>query len=191
MRRKWYAVLTLFFAVTAVSFARAQSSTLTKATFFTQTTHEDKDEESCVNVEVKTASGAMIAHAYKKDCSHSDRTEYREGSRHQFDLTIDSPGLARDAAKGFKVVMWKQRGSGRNGHYDHNDHDYYDDHDDHDDHYYGDHDDHYDDRNAWAFDVRVSLSFSSSEPLSASKDNIILVSGRGNKKASVSFANGD
>jgi hypothetical protein len=173
MRRKWYVVPALLLAATAVSLARAQTSTLTKATLFTQTTHEDKDEEVCVNVEVKTASGAMIAHAYRQDCSHSDRTEYREGSRHQFDLIIDSSGLARDAAKGFKVVMWKQRGYGHDDHYDD------DDHDDHDD------------RNAWAFDVRVSLSFSNGEPLSASKDNVVLVSRRGDQKPSVGFANGD
>jgi hypothetical protein len=162
MRKRLSVVFALFLAATAVSLCRAQNSTLTKATLFTQTTHEDKEEEVCVNVEVKTASGTMIAHAYHQDCGHRDRNEYNEGSRHQFDLTINSPGLARDATKGFKVHMWKQRG--------------YDDEDDHD---------------AWAFNVRVSLFFSSGEPLTASKDNVVLVFRRGSEKPFVDFANGD
>ncbi|MGO9254977.1 MAG: hypothetical protein ACLQU1_01545 [Bryobacteraceae bacterium] len=92
--------------------ARADDGVLTKATLFTHTNDEDKDWNTCILVEVKTPDGDLIAHAYNADCSNADGSQYKDGSDHQFDLAIDSPGLARNFAKGFKVHMWQETHGG-------------------------------------------------------------------------------
>ncbi len=92
--------------------ANAQDSVLIKATLATHTNDEDKDWNTCVFAEVKTAAGDLIAHASGQDCNNADGTQYKDGSDHQFDLTIDSPGLARNLAKGFTVHMWQETHGG-------------------------------------------------------------------------------
>jgi hypothetical protein len=103
------------FLVAAAAFAvptPVADAVLIKATLFTHTNDEDKDWNTCVNAEVKTASGDLIAHAYGADCNNADGTQYKDGSDHQFDLTIDSPGLGRDYAKGYTVHMWQNTNGG-------------------------------------------------------------------------------
>jgi hypothetical protein len=104
-------VLAIVFALSA-STTHAQEPVLIKATLFTHTNDEDKDWNTCIFAEVKTADGDLIAHASGQDCNNADGTQYKDGSDHQFDLTIDSPGLARSLAKGFTVHMWQETHGG-------------------------------------------------------------------------------
>jgi hypothetical protein len=92
--------------------AHAQDAVLIKATLSTHTNDEDKDWNTCVFAEVKTSDGDLIAHASGQDCNNADGTQYKDGSDHSFDLTIDSPGLSRNLAKGFTVHMWQETHGG-------------------------------------------------------------------------------
>jgi hypothetical protein len=92
--------------------ARAQDAVLIKAILATHTNDEDKDWNTCIFAEVKTADGDLIAHASNQDCGNADGTQYKDGSDHQFDLAIDSPGLSRNLAKGFTVRMWQETHGG-------------------------------------------------------------------------------
>jgi hypothetical protein len=90
----------------------ASDAVLVKATLSTHTNDEDKDWNTCIFVEVRTADNDLIAHGYNQDCSNADGSQYKDGSDHQFDLTIDSPGLERDLGKGFQVRMWQETHGG-------------------------------------------------------------------------------
>lgn len=84
--------------------AYADDPVLIKATFFSHTNDDDKDHDTGIYVKVSTADGSSdIAHADNRDNSGDDGTQYKDGSDHQFDLDLDAPGLAKAAAKGFKV----------------------------------------------------------------------------------------
>ena len=117
MRHLFKNTISAFVFLTIVSMAsettaHAQDSVLIKATLATHTNNEDKEWNTCVFAEVKTADGDLIAHASGQDCNNADGTQYKDGSDHQFDLTIDSPGLARNLAKGFTVHMWQETHGG-------------------------------------------------------------------------------
>src|SRR5215467_3988251 len=60
----------------------AQDAFLIKATLATHTNDEDKDWNTCVFAEVKTADGDLIAHASGQDCNNADGTQYKDGSDH-------------------------------------------------------------------------------------------------------------
>src|SRR2546422_751841 len=106
-------VVFLMIALTvSVPTAHAQDSVLIKAILSTHTNDEDKDWNTCIFAEAKTADGDLIAHASNQDCGHDDGTQYKDGSDHQFDLAIDSPGLSRNLAKGFTVHMWQETHGG-------------------------------------------------------------------------------
>jgi len=160
--RRYYCLAGLLFSMLwIISAANAQDSTLTKASLSTHTNDNDKDWNTCVNVEVKTANGDMIAHAYGRDCNNADGTQYKDGSDHGFDLEIDSPGLGRNYAKGFTVHMWQQTNGGA-GH----------------------------DKWAFNVRVTLLFS-NGAPALTASRDNVELESHGTNEKPSVDFANGD
>jgi len=126
--------------------AHVDEPVLIKATLFTHTNDDNKDHDTCVFAEAKTADGqTLIAHAANRDCSGSDNTEYNDGSDHQFDLDIDAPGIAKSMTRGFKVHMWQETHGGA-GH------------------------------DTWKFNVRVLLYFSGGGGnYTASKDGVVLV----------------
>jgi len=95
------------------SLATATSEpTLTKAVFFTHTNGEDKDHDTGIYVQVRDNSGSIIAHANNRDSSGGDGTKYKEGSDHQFELTLDAPGLPKSKLSDFRVKVWQRT----NGH---------------------------------------------------------------------------
>ena len=119
---------------------------LIKATVFTHTNDDNKDHDTCIFAEVKTADRqTLIVHAANRDCSGSDNTEYNDGSDHQFDLDIDAPGIAKSTTQGFTVHMWQETHGGA-GH------------------------------DTWKFNVRIVLYFSGGGGnYTASKDGVVLV----------------
>jgi hypothetical protein len=87
--------------------ADADDPVLIKATFFSHTNDEDKDHDTGVYVRVTAADGTTtIAHADNRDNSGDDGTQYKDGSDHQFDLDLDSPGLAKSACQHYSVHMY-------------------------------------------------------------------------------------
>jgi hypothetical protein len=46
-----------------------------------------------------------IAHADNRDNSGDDGTQYKDGSDHQFDLDLDSPGISKAACQHYAVHM--------------------------------------------------------------------------------------
>lgn len=87
--------------------AMGQSPALIKATLFTHTNDEDKDHDTGVYVTVTSADGqTTIAHADNRDNSGDDGTQYKDGSDHQFDLDLDSPGMEKDSCKGYRVHVY-------------------------------------------------------------------------------------
>jgi hypothetical protein len=87
--------------------AQAQGPVLIKATFFSHTNDEDKDHDTGIYITVTGADGqTTIAHADNRDNSGDDGTQYKDGSDHQFDLDLDSPGMDKGSCKGFRVHMY-------------------------------------------------------------------------------------
>jgi len=94
--------------------AHADEPLLLKATVTTHTNDDDKDHDTCVFVDVKNASGdSIIAHAENHECSSDDSKQYKDGSDHTFDLSVDGVGMAKSAARGFTVHMWQETHGGR------------------------------------------------------------------------------
>jgi hypothetical protein len=84
---------------------------LVKATLSTHT-YNDKDNDTGIYVDVKTADGAgMIAKCTNADNSKGRRTEYKKNSDHTVNLEIIATAIKKSACKAFKVHMW-QRTSG-------------------------------------------------------------------------------
>ena len=84
---------------------------LVKAVLNTHT-FNDKDNDTGIYVDVKTADGtAIIARCAKADNSKDKSTEYKKNSDHTVNLEIIGTGVRKSSCKGFKVHMW-QRTSG-------------------------------------------------------------------------------
>ncbi len=87
----------------------ADEPVLIKATFFSHTNDKDKDHDTGIYISVRSNDGSMvIADANNADNSGDDGTQYKDGSDHQFDLSLDAPGLHKNSA-GFKThlaVQW-------------------------------------------------------------------------------------
>lgn len=87
--------------------AIADDPVLIKATFFSHTNDEDKDHDTGIYVRVTAADGTTtIAHADNRDNSGDDATQYKDGSDHQFDLDLDSPGLSKPTCQKYTVHMY-------------------------------------------------------------------------------------
>ena len=86
---------------------------LIKATFLSHTNDDDKDHDTGVYVKVWIEDRSrLIAHADNRDSSEDNRTEYVDGSDHQFDLDLDAPQLSKSAARNLKVqVCQRSHGS--------------------------------------------------------------------------------
>lgn len=94
--------------------ARSADAVLLKGTLTTVTNDDNKDKDTCVWATITTADGStQLAHINNGDCSSSDSTEYNDGSTHSIDLTMDAPGAAKDACKGYKVHLWQKTHGGR------------------------------------------------------------------------------
>jgi hypothetical protein len=107
MRRFWIIVLSVFALACIAPSLQAQGPVLIKATFFSHTNDEDKDHDTGIYLRVTGADGTTtIAHADNRDNSGDDGTQYKDGSDHQFDLDLDSPGLDKSACEHFTVHMW-------------------------------------------------------------------------------------
>ncbi len=87
--------------------ASANEPALLVAELFTQTGSDNKDHDTGIFVEVKTADGGtLLASVYNADNSGSDSTEYNDHSGHTVPLVVGSPGAPRNVCKGFTVHMW-------------------------------------------------------------------------------------
>jgi hypothetical protein len=84
---------------------------LVKAELSTHT-FNDKDNDTGIYVDVKTADGTtLIARCANADNSKDKSTEYKKNSDHTVNLEIIGTGVRKSSCKGFKVHMW-QRTSG-------------------------------------------------------------------------------
>ncbi len=105
------AILLLSFMVLFTILTSATKKTepvLIKATLFTHTNDDNKDHDTGIYAEVKTADGqTIIVHANNRDNSGDDGTEYKDGSDHQFDLDIDAAGIEKSSCAGYKVRVWQ------------------------------------------------------------------------------------
>ncbi|MFC0515128.1 hypothetical protein ACFFGT_12995 [Mucilaginibacter angelicae] len=118
---------------------------LLKVIFVTHTNNDDKDHDTCIFVDVKTADGqTQIAHVSNADCGPSDGTQYKDDSDHQFELQCDGVGMAKSACKHF-VVNIHQETHGGAGH------------------------------DTWKFNAKVILQFSDHTNMVAEKGGITLV----------------
>ena len=80
---------------------------LVKAVLSTHT-YNDKDNDTGIYVDVKTADGtAIIARCANADNSKDNRTEYKKNSDHTVNLAIIATSIKKSACKGFKVHMWQ------------------------------------------------------------------------------------
>ncbi|CAN5676945.1 hypothetical protein BH10ACI4_BH10ACI4_11680 [soil metagenome] len=111
----------LFTTVISPQLAHAQGPVLLTASFSSHTNDEDKDHDTGIYVDVMSQDGSSkLAHADNRDNSGDDGTQYKDGSDHSFALDVDSAGLAKDSAKGFKGTVcihthgndtWRFRGN--------------------------------------------------------------------------------
>ena len=85
----------------------ADEPVLIKATFFSHTNDDDKDHDTGIYINVRSNDGTMvIAHVNNADNSGDDGTQYKDGSDHQCDLSLDAPGLHKSACAGFRTHLW-------------------------------------------------------------------------------------
>jgi hypothetical protein len=139
---------------------RAAEPVLLKATVTTHTNDDDKDHDTCVFVDVKSADGdSIIAHAENHECSSDDSKQYKDGSDHTFDLSVDGVGMEKSAARGFTVHMWQETHNGR-GH------------------------------DTWKFNATVTLFFSDRTTLVAPVTNVTFNSNGTGDRPAVDFRNG-
>lgn len=80
---------------------------LVKAVLSTHT-FNDKDNDTGIYVDVKTADGTtIIAKCANADNSKDKSTEYKKNSDHTVNLEIVGNDIKKSSCRGFKVHMWQ------------------------------------------------------------------------------------
>lgn len=137
----------------------ADEPLLTKAVLKTHTNDNDKDHNTGVFVTVMSNDGqSTIASANDKDDTSNDGGQYKDDSDHQFDLTLEAPGMMRkETCKGFNVKVWQKTHGGR-GH------------------------------DVWKFNASLVLYFADGTNITAKKEDVTLESKGENEAPSVEFS---
>ena|SRR5665213_2269452 len=86
---------------------------LNLAEFWSRTADDNKDHDTGVYVDVKTANGqTLLAQIANADNSDDDATEYNDGSEHTIKLAGLSTGSTKDDCNGFKVSLKSKANGG-------------------------------------------------------------------------------
>ncbi len=113
MKRFTLLVLGLLLCSLLDANAKAAEPVLMKAVLHTRTNNDDKDHDTAIWLQVKTADGdTLLAEAGNHETSTDDSKQYKDGSEHDLKLDVNA-NLDKSACRGFKVHMWQETHGGR------------------------------------------------------------------------------